>query len=700
MEEKNSVISEEQEHLEVVQEVIRKQLDETDKQLDTNKENIINQKKYLWENIYELDAEEIASNRVNISEEHDSYEFYEKQKRLLLKLQDNTYFGRIDFVFNGGNNAESFYIGLGGLRDKSSFKSYVYDWRAPISSMYYDFDKGDAYYDSPMGRIEGKISQKRQLKVRGGKLEYAFISDYKVDDEILQRELSGAGNTKMKNIVATIQREQNAIVRDKESQIMVVQGVAGSGKTSIALHRIAFLLYQNRDTLLSSDILIISPNNIFADYISNVLPELGEENISEVTFDEIAEHELKGICKYEPKYKQMEYIIQCGDDKDKRLNEIRFKNSMCFLRELKTYAAGLEDTLVHISEYSLGEYKVSKEKLTQWYGETFKNKPVFERLEMIADRIADCYETEYNTIVSNKLRNKIKQDFINMASVTDIVEFYKAFLSEMNKKYDAISDYITDRRYLYYEDVFPAILLKFLLYGKNDDNFDYIKHVVIDEMQDYTMVQYEILNQIFNCKMTILGDVNQVVDQYHTNILDDIQAIFNQEVTFIKMMKSYRSTYEIGEFCRKLCGLNDAESFERHGKEPLIKACSSYDDMIAEIEKKIDHIDLSVITTAVIICKSASAAKKLYMSLDEEHKSKCYLMNNSGDQFTEGIIITNSYLVKGLEFDCVIVPEVTEEEYKTERDKQILYISCTRALHELNIYYFNGRSHFLDEALK
>lgn len=345
----DEVTIEELEHLHDIQEIIAERLTEVEESMEKSKDDILQQKKYLWENIYEFDPVEIASNRVSILEEHSSYEMRASRRRLLLKQQENPYFGRIDFVYDGDDEPEILYIGLGGLQKKTGDGNIIYDWRAPISSMYYDFDIGKAYYDAPVGRLDGEIVQKRQLKIRKGILEYALQSNFKIDDDILQRELSGNGSTKMRNIVATIQKEQNAIVRDQISNVMVVQGVAGSGKTSIALHRIAFLLYQNKKDLKSSEVLIISPNTIFSDYISNVLPELGEQNIIEVSFDEIAEHEMKGITKYETKYKQMEYVINCKDDEDTRLKSIRFKSGSVFLDELKVYVKEIEKTLFNFS---------------------------------------------------------------------------------------------------------------------------------------------------------------------------------------------------------------------------------------------------------------------------------------------------------------------------------------------------------------
>ncbi len=696
-EQQNNVMREEKEHLNEIQQVIRAQLQDVDSSLDKSREEIMKQKRYLWENIYELDLGEIASNRGIISEDYDSYEFREKQKRLLLKLQDNPYFGRIDFVYDGESEQEVLYIGLGGLREKNGVEILIYDWRAPISGMYYDFDMGNAYYEAPMGRVSGEIIQKRQIKIRKGNLEYALNSDFKVDDEILQRELSGNGSTKMRNIVATIQKEQNSIVRNQTASIMLVQGVAGSGKTSIALHRIAFLLYQNRKNLHSSEILIISPNHIFADYISNVLPELGEQNISEVSFDEIARHEMDGICRFETKYVQMEYIIGCRSEEDERLQRIRFKGSFVFLRELQEYVKHLEDSLITFSSFTFKNYTMEEEKIRSLYQETFSMEPIFGRLDKIGDRIADNYESNYNAVVSVLSRKEIKQSLYGMARTQDIVRLYCEFIESLKKRYSVMKNDFISEKFLLYEDIFPVVLLKLMVFDNHKSQFDRIKHVIVDEMQEYSMIQYEILHILFKCNMTILGDINQVVDKGNEAVPDNIQEVFGQKVTMIKMMKSYRSTYEISEFCRELCGLKEAEIFERHGKPPVFEECKAYDDMIVSIQNRMEHVDLSEITTVAVICKTSASAKEMYDAFDEEHKKCCYLMNEEDAEFREGIIITDSYLVKGLEFDWVIVPEVTAQEYFSERDRQILYIACTRALHELDILYFGDKSTFIDK---
>lgn len=698
MEANKIIMDEELAHLQKIEAIVGEQLEDIGESIDRSKEEIMKQKRYLWENIYELDPEEIAASRVIISEDHDAYEMREEKKRLLLKIQNNPYFGRVDFVYEGEDEAEPFYVGLGGLRDKKGRGILIYDWRAPVSSMYYDFDLGKAYYEAPMGKIDGEIVLKRQLKIRNGKLEYALNSDFKIDDEILQKELSGNGSTKMRNIVATIQKEQNTIVRDKNSEIMLVQGVAGSGKTSIALHRIAFLLYQNRKNLNSSEVLIISPNNIFADYISNVLPELGEQNISEVSFDEIAEHEMKGIAKFETKYQQMEYVICCASEDDSRLLRIRYKNSIEFLEYIREYIKNYENTAVNFSDFKFNDYTMEKGEIEQLYNGMYSKFPLFKRMDKICDRIVDIYEADHNVVISNRTRLEIKESLYRMVNSSNVLEIYRAFIEELSVKVENLRGNYIGEGSLEYEDVFPIILMKFMLFGNKESQFYRIKHVIVDEMQDYSMVQYELLKVLFDCKMTILGDINQVVDKNNDPLIENVKSIFEKEVTIVKMMKSYRSTYEISELCRKIGRLKEAESFERHGTEPKIIENDSYESMVKEIENIINNVDLELETTAVVICKTPSEADRLYSNLNKKTKEKCYLMNNEEASFHEGIIITNSYLVKGLEFDHVIIPGVTKEEYSSERDRQILYIAGTRALHQLEILYYGEKSVFLEEV--
>lgn len=696
----DQIRKEEEEHLVVVKNKIQEQLTLAEASLDNKMTGIMDEKKYLWQNIYELDTEEIAASRSTISNEVVLCGHKDDEIRLLRKQLENPYFGRLDFVFEGEDTAEQMYIGIGGLQDKDDIDVLVYDWRAPVSSMYYDFDVGGAYYEAPVGKIEGRILNKRQIKIRKGEMEYALEANFNVYDEILQKELSQNGSTKMRNIVATIQKEQNSIVRDDASDILVVQGVAGSGKTSIALHRIAFLLYKNRQSLKSSDVLILSPNTIFSNYISNVLPELGEQNISNVSFDEIALNELKGICKFESKKAYMEYIIH-SEDNDARLHVINFKSGFEFLNELKEFVAGLEGSLFKFTDVVFkGEKKKSK-NIKELFEKQFFRHPIFARMDKIADLFVEGYQSSHSVCLTSSERAEIVNKLYGMAKVSTVAELYKCFLERLSKKYSFIdSEIYCNSRVVRYEDAFAMVLMKLLLFGTKNANFKRIKHVVLDEMQDYSMIQYDIINTLFDCKMTILGDINQVVDRKNATLVDNIENIFGAKAKLIRMLKSFRSTYEISEFCRKLCNLPETVSFNRHGNVPSICSYKNYDSMVKAIQEKIDETRLGEESILAIICKSSEAAEKLYSSFEDKYKKKCYLMNDENSKFCPGYIVTNSYLVKGLEFDYVIIPDATNVEYKTERDRQLLYIASTRALHDLTVMSYGRKSKFLNQKEK
>ncbi|MDE7212541.1 MAG: ATP-binding domain-containing protein, partial [Lachnospiraceae bacterium] len=364
---------------------------------------------------------------------------------------------------------------------------------------------------------------------------------------------------------------------------------------------------------------------------------------------------------------------------------------------LQGYVKYLEEHLLTFSSYTFRKDTMDAQKIKSLYQESFSAEPIFVRLDAIADRIADIYETDHDTDVPDTTRDEIKRDLYKMAGTQNVLELYGEFIASLKTKYPVLEhDSISEN--LMYEDVFPVLLLKFMLFGRQKSRFDRIKHVIVDEMQDYSMIQYELLHFLFHCKMTILGDIHQTVDKGGETFLEQAEELFGQKITVIKMLKSYRSTYEICEFCKKLCHLADTESFERHGKPPVLEECADYGDMVARIQSRMDGVNLSEITNLAVICKTAAAAEKLYGALDEKHRECCYLLGEEDAEFHEGILISSAYLVKGLEFDAVIVPEVTEEEYCSQRDRQILYIAATRALHELDVLYFGRKSPFLEDV--
>ena len=290
------------EYLGYVLECLERRLTEVGKTLEAGAKEIEDMHDYYWENYNEMDqyGYEEFDNRQALLQQVNANEEQRQLRRRFQKMLDSPFFGRVDFTYEGDDAPEEFYIGIGNFAERAGSSPLVYDWRAPVSGLFYDYDKGPAEYEAPSGVFRGDIVSKWQYKIRRGRMIYEFESDIKIDDEILKAELGSSGEIQLKNIIRTIQKEQNAIIRNTRDRIMVIQGTAGSGKTSVALHRIAYLLYHDRKNLRSSNILILSPNSVFADYISHILPELGEEDIREMSFDLFAYPDLQdtsAVCE-------------------------------------------------------------------------------------------------------------------------------------------------------------------------------------------------------------------------------------------------------------------------------------------------------------------------------------------------------------------------------------------------------------------
>ena len=301
----------EKEYLDYILKELQKKIVQMKKRIGDVNKDMEDMNDYFWENYNEFDEygyEEYDNQTAYLMRSRERDENFEELKRYK-KMTDSPYFGKIQFTYEGEEQPENFYIGIGNFWRNSDMVPLIFDWRAPVSSLFYDYDKGPASYEAPSGTLSGEINQKMQFKIKHSKMIYAVEHDMKIDDEILRSALAGNADAKLKSIVTSIQKEQNAIIRNRKDRILVIQGCAGSGKTSIALHRIAYLLYHNRDTLKASNVLILSPNGIFADYISHILPELGEENISEMSFDDFAYHELKRFGEAEDIYDHLERLI-------------------------------------------------------------------------------------------------------------------------------------------------------------------------------------------------------------------------------------------------------------------------------------------------------------------------------------------------------------------------------------------------------
>jgi len=599
-----------------------------------------------------------------------------KQRQRLFRMLKSPYFGRVDFrdEWTSGPESDPYYIGIHSFVDEDSLEVLIHDWRAPISGMFYDFELGHAFYTAPVGKIDGELTAKRQYQITQGGLEFFIDTSLTINDDVLQRALVGKSGDHMKNIVETIQREQNAIIRNDDAEVLIIQGVAGSGKTSVALHRAAYMLYKYKDTLKSSDILIISPSNVFANYIADVLPQLGEEPPAETDMDSIAARELENVCKLQTRYEQAVLAVEAGD---KRLAErMRWKSRIELISELDEFIASLAQTRFSPREIVVDNHKVSHEYISRRY-EQYHKHPLRRRLDMIYSDIREDIRAQRSAGFINKWSGVIRQELDSMLDIRSLLTTYEEFYRFIGKP-----GYFrrAGKKKPEYSDAFPIIYLKAAIDGINISKN--VKHVIIDEMQDYAPIEYAVLSMMFPCKATILGDRLQLASpQGSTN--DDIRFIYSG-AEYIDMVKSYRSTYEIAKFASRIIPNDRLICVERHGVEPSIIACGSdvgILDHLADIAEK--HIGQS---TLGIICKTSDQAASFYKLLIERG-IETVLLKESGKVITSSVMITTPLVVKGLEFDSVAIPCADSVNYSSDIDRQLLYIACTRAMHELTLLH-------------
>ena len=664
--------------LEEVSVKIKNRLAEIRNDLTEGQKEIENMHEYYWDNHAEMDqyGYEEYDNQQALLQQTNANEAKLKQKHRFERMLDAPFFGRVDFIFDGEDEAEPFYIGIGNFAEKAGMTPLIYDWRAPVSGLFYDYDKGPASYEAPAGRIEGEISSKWQYKIRGGKMIYAFESDTKIDDEILKRELGQNGDTKLKNIVRTIQKEQNAIIRNTKDQILVIQGAAGSGKTSIALHRIAYLLYHDRKNLKSSNVLILSPNSVFGDYISHILPELGEENIQEMSFDLFAYRELKDTASdCEDRYDHLERIMKFPDDREKE--RFRMKQSEEFIGLMEGFLATLEDRLVDFKEISFRGMKMTEEDLIRMFYFKFQDTPLLERMSAVREYFVDAYETLKGKQISDEDSELLKNKFDSMYVTKDLYQIYNWMLEDYG--YDLLPDVPYERRKVQYEDVYPMLYLKYRLVGRSSQKN--IKHLVIDEMQDYSFMQYVILKNLFQSRMTILGDYAQTMDTKQHDVLKFLPKIFGKEIRTVIMNKSYRNTYEIAKYAEKISGITGLELLERHGKEVEEQRFRTEEELLDAIS---EHLNLGAegYETGAVITMTEEDAYDIYRLLKNRGVDAAYVDRDSS-AFKRGLTVTTFYLAKGLEFDQVFTLRGRKENPLAV---QAEYICATRALQELYVY--------------
>lgn len=690
------------------------QLKQAKEAADKKKSEIIEAKKDVRENtehgitsLYTSDGFEALvelSQYINpVTDKIIDYEEEEHKILLLEKMIKSPYFARIDFKFDDEDEFEKIYIGRSSLRKNSYQEMYVYDWRSPIASVFYRFMTGEAFYDAPCGRVTGELNLKRQYEIKNGTLEYFFDSDVQIVDEFLRQLLSQNTTAKMKAIVETIQHEQDVVIRDMENDLLMVQGVAGSGKTSIALHRAAYLMYQGLQTKLSANnIMIISPNSIFEQYISNVLPELGEDNVISSVFEDILSELLNGR-KIQSRNDFLENLIVNSKYKEISRNSIEFKTSSFFREILDQFLIDIPRQWIEFEDvYYEGKCVVSEQIL--------KDKilgrpetPLGIKLEQLEDYILEQIFGTGKGRGHKEEKNLIKQEIQKFIKI-DIVELYKILFSNEAYFYSLLQNSNPSQNIkniwkytkenleadsLYYDDAIAIAYLYLKIYGTN--KYKNIKQVVIDEAQDYYPLQYEIFNLLFsNAKFTILGDMKQTLAKKEDiSFYEQIQKILNKKKSSLIMLdKSFRCTNEILNFSLKFIEQSSQiKSFNRNGDSPKVYIADNSEIFIDEIVKEIKLCQEKGFQSICLICKTEKNSTYLFNKI--KHKLDIQLIKNGSASDLQGVFILPVYMSKGLEFDTVLICDADSQNYHDEDDKNLLYVACTRALHKLSLFCEN-----------
>lgn len=656
-------LNQEKAYLNIVNKELKEKISDIGVSLYQQEEKINEFKKYTWNSKAGMDKVEVNAAILENDLEVELLTMRGLYLKKLLKSESSPYFGRVDF------NGDKIYIGLTYL-DKN-YDHLIYDWRSPISNLFYECEIGNAEYEAKEGTIKGIMTKKRQYKIEDGKLIRVFDSNLNIVDDLLQEVLGNESSDKMKNIVDTIQKEQNEIIRDVAHKNLIVEGIAGSGKTSVALHRIAFLLYKINN-LKSKDILILSPNNVFSEYISNVLPELGEDNTQNTTWSDFANSfikEYKGVesfTNFVKRYYEKENIndfskIKLSDEFKDIIDEYIAK----FTKKVE-FTSGIE---CKYKDYDI-------DTLNKLLHERYSTIPLFGRIELISENIAN-----YND--GGKYKNKYIKELLTRLNVSkDYKKIYKGLFEteEFIKKYGIIdTSYINDK-IINYDDSLIFIYMKGLLEG-----FPYngiMKQIVVDEAQDYTPLQYFILKTIFkNASFTILGDVNQTINPYYKyDTLKKLDKIFTSRTANLRLTKTYRSSKEIIEYTNKILNLDFVSAIRNNNDIPVVfkKEKNIKEDLIKNINNlKNKYKSIAVIT------KNDKEANKIYNLLKNDLDIS--LIKTDSNIFDRNLVVVPSYVSKGLEFDSVIIYTEKDNKY-TDDEKYLYYVSCTRCQHELVIY--------------
>ncbi|WP_282943251.1 RNA polymerase recycling motor HelD [Paenibacillus sp. RC67] len=680
----------------------------------------------------------------------------------LTRLVKTPYFGRIDFKEDGASGADKIYLGIASFSDEDDNTFLVYDWRAPVSSLYYDYPPGPASYETPGGEVTGTMELKRQYVIRDGQIKLMFDTGVTIGDELLKQVLSRSSDAQMKSIVATIQKEQNRIIRNDRSRMLIVQGAAGSGKTSAALQRVAYLLYKHRETLQADQMVLFSPNPMFNSYVSTVLPELGEENMQQTTFQQYLEHRLGKYYNLEDPFAQLEYVLSSASDPgyEARIEGIRYKSSVDFLAVISHYKEVLEqegmvfkpvkfqgkniisaerikerfyefdrsirlpNRLILLRDWLLGEVREfeKKERQEEWVEDRInllepedyqRAYNQMRRKQKEREETFDDYEVEKDLlarmIVTEQLkpvRSRIKRlRFVHVTAIYRQLFENDGLFSQASEEAgmpelwpDICKQTVTrmEQGDIAYEDATPLLYLNELMLGFQTNTS--VRHVIVDEAQDYSPFQLEFLKRLFpRSRMTALGDMNQAIYAHASALgeLDPITALYGPDQTeLIRLTRSYRSTREIVEFSRGMVpGGEEIIPFNREGDKPQVLAAADLSAMHDKIAADIEALRAEGFDSIAIICKTAGESAEAYDALQE--RLPLQLITKHTPEFAKGILVLPAYLAKGVEFDAVLIYDGSKEQYSRENERKLFYTACTRAMHLLHIYALGELSPFI-----
>ena len=615
------ILEKELKHLEQVKEHIETQLLEETESRDEQQEGLVQKRREMWEECAHgvNDFDDIVSMNAydeTLREKYGHFMRKEEAVRQLSYLKDTPYFGRIDFLEKGEHLAEEIYIGRYGFRNKKTREYEVYDWRTPIASMFYDNGIGEASYQCPVVEISGKLTCKRQYKIENGELKYCYDTNVAVQDEVLEEVLAENTDKVLRVIIDTITREQNQAIRQPHALNMIVTGPAGSGKTSVGMHRLAYLLYHNREYLHAEKIVGLSRNQIFSSYVSEILPELGEENVQEILFDSLVNRGISREYKKYDYYEQVEYLLKHEEGLRRKIIELKYSED--FLRYLNDYKGLFRESKADF-ESTLKFYLYLLNGFTEYA----------------------CPE------VINYTKNQLR------------------------------------RGKLYYEDMLLIAYLRILLGGITP--MQEISHVVVDEAQDYNFLQLKIIRMLFpKAHFTILADQNQAIHPLTSSTdMKKMAKIFSTQygIKEITLSKSYRSTAPINEFAFDLIGIHNPDLYvDREGKVPEVRTVKNCKKEVMKLLKEIPE-DKSVAILTADLDSARYAQQKLGPYVEKTERPIQHLLK-ANQYLEEKIVVMPIMLAKGLEFDVVIVWDDRDEDYWKYK-KNLRYLMCTRALHEL-----------------